>query len=172
MPDQTVFPCIYIVSDGYPTTDTGEAGGYDDSTRLLFPDIDFGAPDHVKRVHWIEVFYQSLKELPITATVWYRKRLGDAGATTDTDSLKTEVAATVEPGVAYNAATPEWSTDPYATMRAFSQRLSLDQVTGKSFDIGLIIDANMMPFKLTKLAIHVTTAKRGAEGTVVLGATL
>lgn len=171
MPDQTVYPCLYVVSDDYMSLDTGEDGGYDDSLRALFPDLDFGTPDQVKRLLFVEVVYQSLKELPVTVTCWYRKPLGDSGSASDSVTYETEVTTGNEPGVLYGTSDPEWGTDSYATLRTFSTRCDLEQATGKSFDVGLVIDSNLIPCKVLKLAFHISTTARGHQGSTVLGST-
>ena len=169
MPDQTVYPCVYVVSDDYMAPDTGEAGGYDDSIRLLFPDLDFGTPDQVKRLLWVEVVYQSLREIPITITTWYRKSLGESGSASDTVTYETSAVAANEPGVFFGTSSPVWGTASYATLRTFSIRGDLEKVTGRSFDVGVIADCNLTPMKIVKVALCVAPLTRGPQGVVYMG---
>lgn len=166
MSDQTVLPQLYLLSD-YESTDTGEACGYDDSLRPYFPDLDFGSPDRNKVLERIELVYESLREVPISVTVYRRFPLTDAGTASETVALTTAASQAQEPGVFWGTSSPEWTTASYAPSKIYSARADLTLMQAKSFGVGVAVDADLTPFRLLKIAFRYKLERAAARGDIV-----
>lgn len=166
MPDQTVLPQLYLLSD-YESTDTGEASGYDDSLRSYFPDLDFGSPDRNKVLERIEVVYESLREIPITVKVYRRFPLTDTGTASESVSLTTAATQAQEPGVFWGTSSPVWATASYASSKIYSARADFTIIQAKSFSVGMAIDADLTPFRLLKVAFRYKVERAAQRGDMV-----
>lgn len=150
---QIINPCFYLLSN-YESADTGSEGQYDASMRLYFPDLDFGIPDYNKVLEKVEVFYLSLREVPVTVQAFRRYPLTDAGSAAESTTAQTYAAQAEEPGVFFNTTLPTWGTAVYATMRLFSAVARFTVIQGKSIGIGVKANADLTPFKIIKILVR------------------
>ena len=155
-------PILYLLSD-YPSLDTGEDGGYDTGPRILIPDLDFGLPDQIKVLNRIELYYESLREVPLTVKVWNRYPLTDAGTTSESVSFATEASAGQEPGVFWGTT---WSGS-YATLKTWSSMVHFTTAQAKSFWVGISATSDLTPWKLLKVVFRFHADKADWRGSGV-----
>jgi len=163
---RTVNPLLQLVSD-YLGADTGEDGGYDDSMRVVLPDLDFGEPDRIKSLESVEIVYESLHPVSITLKVWRQARIEDAGTTSEEVTATGYTAATSQPGVYWGTNVPVWDTAGYAPITRWNAVASFTMMQGKSFRVGLRVDADLTPVRIVKLSFRYHTEGMG-KGSGVL----
>lgn len=161
-----IFPSVFLLSD-YHASDVGSAGGYDDSMRLFFADLDFGIPNYDKILERVELVYESLKEVPITIKAWRRRPLTDTGTEADETSVTTAASQSEESGVFWSETSPVWDTARYAPLRRFTARVEPDMIRGRGFDLGIIVQCDLVPFRLVKIACNFHVVPLGTRGEIV-----
>lgn len=161
-------PALYLLSD-YGMRDTGHSGsthvGYGKDLIQFFPDLVFEDPDRIKVLETVQVEYESLRELPMTVAVFRGVPLGDAGTLLESMTLTTKASAGQEPGIAWGAA---WANGLYATQRLFKYTFSFQRSVGKSLSVGLLVNVNLVPFRLVRVTFFYTIESSPQWGTGVL----
>jgi hypothetical protein len=158
-------PQLYLLCD-YPGVDVGAdistvSGDdmYDPGCEFLLPGLDFGVPDKVKVLEYVEVAYDSLEEVSGLARVRPALPLTDPGRAYAVYTFSA-VADASKPGVLWNTT---WATTSYyAPLRRYRARAYMggkqstnrNEATGVSFDVHLAFEPNLLPFMVDSVTFR------------------
>lgn len=139
------------------------------SISVFFPGLDFDSPHQEKLLESVEVWYECLSPIQISAVVDTGIKYGDMGAMTESvhihNYLNADTEAELQRWENAGSSGHDWD-HTYARVRSRHSVLSFTKfLSGKSFSMQLYFAGGGVPITVTKLLFHYSLVSPSSRGT-------